>query len=637
MPGRRGVDAVAALGRSWCRRPRLIYVAVFAWISITGGRFTASFLEAESSWIAAAAAAASAVSTEGEDSVSSPAPLDPGQIGTVLAIQRLVSVFVGSVTGIWADRMEARYPKRGRILLLGFSCSLGTLVFLFHGVHRFGIGDTEGRSAFQSFYWFLFLRALYAIVTSSVFPVMDGICLDFLKNDKSTRSRKHRYDSVPDGINRHDGSEETKDEEPTTPSAAAAVAQEDATDDYGKERLYGAISWAVTNLVLGPVLDRYRGDFWALYPLSVLSTVVLWCSIAVYLRSNRHREPSVSNPRRLPKRDSNVVLPDCTDDDEDNPFRGDQEIGDKPIAADALSGGSPSKSSGGSGGRLSYYLSVLAVFCATRYTVAFLVCATTLASGQAIVNDLIFLFFEFLGSSYTLLSATVFLTVVFEIPVFQVAPQLLRRFGCDGLLVIAALAYVIRVLGYTLVPQDQPIWVLWLEPLHGITYACSQTASVSFVAKKLVFSSSNNSNNNSNSEKDGNRDANGGKTDGNGSSSSSKNTNDGFEATGQGFLQFFLGIGSVLGLQFGGILEDRLGPRSMYRVSAIVVAMGCAVFVATLVLTGRRPPRQRTAGHQAVPQLEDAVIAATGDTAEGTENETGAVEMIVTNEASSEK
>jgi MFS family permease len=588
----------------------MLYFAVFLWISITTGRFTASFLESESSM--GFIAQANGESEDGEpdsdseSSSSSKHKFDSTEIGTILAIQRLVSVFVGSITGIWADRMEQSYPNRGRILCLGCGCSLGTLVFCLHGMHRFGVVEAL---FFQSVHWFVLLRVAFAAFTSLVFPILDGICLDFLKKNKPRRQLQlHPYDALPSATCT-DNEDENNSRDNESDDSSSTVTDADATDDYGKERLYGAVSWAITNLCLGPILDHYEGDFWVFYPLSLLSTLFLWITIVVYMRGNSNRRfgnecGSSSNTGSIRKRDSDVVLAD--DDMVPNNSDAETETFDDEPSNDFIvesstaiaSGESESKTS-----KLRYYLSMFAVFTATKYTVAFLICVTALASGQAIVNDLIFLFFEFLGSSYTLMSATVVLTVLFEIPIFHVAPRLLKTFGCNGLLFGASLAYVGRVLGYTIVPKDQPAWVLLLEPLHGVTYACSQTASVSFVATKLVFGSRNNNNNSSSDSGDGDNNDNA-RNDATGERKDSRSSNDGTEATGQGFLQFFVGVGSVLGLEFGGFLQDTLGPRTMYRISALVVMMGCTIFVAVAI-----PLRKRlwlaVARHQAIPQTED--------------------------------
>lgn len=73
---------------------------------------------------------------------------------------------------------------------------------------------------------------------------------------------------------------------------------------------------------------------------------------------------------------------------------------------------------------------------------------------------------------------SVLLTVAFEIPIFQIAPTLLRKLGAARLIQIAALSYIFRVIGYSIVPEGEMIYILCLEPLHGVTFACGATAGV---------------------------------------------------------------------------------------------------------------------------------------------------------------
>jgi hypothetical protein len=200
----------------------------------------------------------------------------------------------------------------------------------------------------------------------------------------------------------------------------------------------------------------------------------------------------------------------------------------------------------------------------------------TLASGQAVVDKMVFLFFEYLGSSFTLMSCTVVLTVIFEIPIFHVAPKILEVIGSSGMLLLASFSYITRVVGYTLIPAGKTQWVLLFEPLHGVTYACSQSSGVDFASKLIP--------------------------------------EPGMEATGQGILQFFVGAGSALGLMFGGIMEDLKGPQLMYRVSAVIVLVGNTIFTASLIRSGRLFGKKNEEWksqirHQVVPQEEsDGVV-----------------------------
>jgi hypothetical protein len=145
------------------------------------------------------------------------------------------------------------------------------------------------------------------------------------------------------------------------------------------------------------------------------------------------------------------------------------------------------------------------------------------------------------------------LTVIFEIPIFYLAPTLLRKFGPFVLLQIANAAYVTRVIGYTLIPTGSVYFVLLLEPLHGVIYGCSQTGAVEFVSKLMPL---------------------------------------GYEASGQGILYLFRGLGGISGVSLGGFLKEQLGARVMYGTFAAIVAAGALVFALASTLRGTSAERR---------------------------------------------
>ena len=173
---------------------------------------------------------------------------------------------------------------------------------------------------------------------------------------------------------------------------------------------------------------------------------------------------------------------------------------------------------------------------ATPIGIGYLVSAFTLKMGRTVVENLIFIFFESLGASNTLCGLTVLVTVVFEIPFFYYAPIFLERFGPETLQEVACMAYIVRVVGYTLIPEKHIYLVLFLEPLHGVTYACSKTSSVEF-ARRLAP--------------------------------------EGYEASAQGILFLFLGIGSFCGLALGAFLYG----VALYRMDVVIVTVGLLFFM----------------------------------------------------------
>lgn len=107
-----------------------------------------------------------------------------------------------------------------------------------------------------------------------------------------------------------------------------------------------------------------------------------------------------------------------------------------------------------------------------------------LGAAMSLVDSFLFVYLQNdLGASSALCGYTVGVTVMLEIPVFAHSQTLLTKLGHDGLLVVAMVAYSIRVFGYTLLSPETVHWVLLLEILHGITFATAWTATVDFSAQ----------------------------------------------------------------------------------------------------------------------------------------------------------
>jgi MFS family permease len=503
-------------------RPRSLYASVFLWISVVGGRFLVLFLEHEAS-------------------------LTSAQLGTILAVAQLASVGGTAVTGSWADALEFRFPGAGRALVLAGGMALGGAVFLFHGVHL-----PTAILGVPPVLWHGFLRILFALATAMVFPVVDGMCLEYLQKHASTQ-------------------------------------------DYGKERMYGAVAWGVANVIVAVAMDYFDG-FAVLYVMALIVTVIGVVVVFFYAQEQQQQldqgqgqgqgqDPSVV-AGGYRKRDSNLILEDNNaDDDQLELDNEDQRTGEEDETIEHSCSSSPSAN-------ISTF-QMLYLLGTSWFGLCFIIAQVTQSSGQAIVDNLVFLYFEALGSSYTLMGLTVVLTVAFEIPIFHFAPTLLERWGPGPLIPLASLSYVVRVWGYSLIPQGQAAHVLWLEPLHGVTFGFMATAGVELVSSLV--------------------------------------STPGYEASGQSALQVLVGTGSVVGLLLGGWLDEFLGPRWMYRISGGVVLLGCTLFTVALY---RCPTRTATSNRSIIRNKEsevDAVSYTMSHTErhdESGQNNSTAVEMI---------
>ena len=102
-------------------------------------------------------------------------------------------------------------------------------------------------------------------------------------------------------------------------------------------------------------------------------------------------------------------------------------------------------------------------------------CLELLVMGAAIgtVERLLFVYLiDDLGASTLLCGLTVGVTVMLELPIFWYAGTLLRVFRHDGMAAMAMACFVVRTYGYTLLTPHTVSWILCLEIMHGITFAC---------------------------------------------------------------------------------------------------------------------------------------------------------------------
>ena len=394
-------------------------------------------------------------------------------MGGVLALQALVQSFLSSFGGLLADELEKR-TNHGRILTMKIGISVGAFSILMIGVgSHLLFKDKSIPLSLVSIIFYTIMRLLYALSLSMILPVMDGITLVYLQLEGKDKSY------------------------------------------FGKERLYGAITWALAHIIMGPALDLW--GFKAIYSFAFISWILCLLVFQLYAYGVDELINANSLGETIPLKSGQIKNHECEQTNEK-----DERIHEQDIDS--------SKNN---------MITIITAMFGTIYGIGFIFSKFTLNMGTSVVEQLIFLFFNYLGSSNTMCGLTVAVTVMFEIPIFEYAPEMLKRFGLGILLQISSLAYIVRVVGYSLIPKQYPALVLLLEPLHGVTYACSKASGVEFAARYSPK---------------------------------------GYEASGQGILTIFSGAGNCLGVLLGGILEDKFGSRIMYRCFATIVTIGAAFF-----------------------------------------------------------
>jgi PPP family 3-phenylpropionic acid transporter len=183
---------------------------------------------------------------------------------------------------------------------------------------------------------------------------------------------------------------------------------------------------------------------------------------------------------------------------------------------------------------------------ASREWAVFLLTVLIAGVASGITNSFLFLHLQDMGASSSLMGMSLLVATISEIPIFFYSDRLLRRWGAHGLLSMSLLAFVIRLLGYAIMPR---VWfVLPIHLLHGLTFSAMWVAGVSY-ANELAPP--------------------------------------GMGATAQGlFGGVMMGLGAATGAVVGGILYDRIGPRNMFAGVAFAVTAGLVAFW----IAGRRQP-----------------------------------------------
>ena len=439
-------------------RPGYLYFTLFTWFVATGGRWTAPFLKEV-------------------------AMFDDSIIGILIALHVLLTSFLGSIGAVYADKLEFWYPNKGRIGCMIFGLITSTIAFEIHYVVHFFATIEEQPTVFFGIH--IVARILYAICSSFIYNVLDGITLSYTK--------KHNADG---------------------------------SASYGKERLFGAVGWAIASILLGPILDATG---FSVFFLCAPICCIISCLTMIKFGQECIAYEKISEENITANKETEMVKrTEIVPEEDSDDFR-----------EDGVENPSPNRGS----------LFLFRAMVSTYTFCGFIFSSLTLKIGTSVVESLIFLYFESMGGSNAICGLTVVVTVVFEIPIFHYAPRLLEYFGAENLQKIACLTYILRVVAYTLIPNGHVIFVLLFEPLHGVTYACSTTSAVEFASRLSPT---------------------------------------GYESSGQGFLSLITGIGSVVGLSMGGWIEEVLGPKVLYRSYAAIVTFGLGIFYLTIFIDNRR-------------------------------------------------
>jgi MFS transporter, PPP family, 3-phenylpropionic acid transporter len=251
------------------------------------------------------------------------------RIGLLTGLPPLISLLSAPLWGGVADVSQ----QHRRALLIAIAGSIGS-VFLLAQV--------------ESFVWLLPVVILYAFFMAPVMPLVDASVLILLGEQK---------------------------------------------DQYGKQRLWGAVGWGIAAPVIGWLIGR-TGITGAFYGYILIMGVGMLAASSLRVSQVTIGQPFWHSLRRL--------LVNRT-----------------------------------------WALFLLTVFIA--------------GMGLAVVNNFFFLYLEYLGFSAGFMGISLTVATLSELPIMFFADRLLRQWGARWMLIASLIIYVVRTLSYSLVASPLPI------------------------------------------------------------------------------------------------------------------------------------------------------------------------------------
>ena len=266
---------------------------------------------------------------------------------------------------------------------------------------------------------------------------------------------------------------------------------DDHREKYGSIRLWAAISWGLGSVIMGHLTDSF-GFMWNFGVFGAMMLTSIFAS-AIFLPARSQSEQAIAN----------------------------------------------------TGGQLEWN-SLFRELCQWQILV-WLFEVTVMGAAMSLVDSFLFVLLQNdLQASTALCGYTVGVTVMLEIPLFQYSKSLLSSLGHDGLMFLAMLAYSVRVIGYTLLTPETVHWILLLEALHGITFACAWSSAVDFAAQVAPPE---------------------------------------WTTLMQSTMNTFWGsIGGGVGPALGGIVYERYGPKTMFRNAGVIVIITMALHMTLWVV-----------------------------------------------------
>lgn len=417
--------------------------------------------------------------------------MQPSLIGLVLAMQVVMSY-------VTMPLLSHRADMRGRGRALAMLQLVATVMLVLQGVvggfwlfsnpsssssSSSATGEEAPAVASAAIVTFLFATTVASgVAASALEPIVRGLTVAFLID-------AHGGDSAKGPLN------------------------------FGSERLWGAVSWALGSLITSIFFDfpSHTACLFATYALHIVCAVMFIASVALFPRPSNIAEESTDADGSEPPQ-QHVSLPQA-------------------LRAVLLHGGAT--------------------------TVLFFNTVFWFGVGVSVVENLLFLYLVTeLHASNLLCGLSIVLSVMIEIPMYAVAPRLLSSslpaVTPATILLVAAAAYAVRVLGYAL--TSTPMAALGFELLHGVTFASADAAFFALLATRGAM------------------------------------TVPGAEASVQATYSVVRALGMATGAGLGGVILQSAGASTLYVLAAVVVMAAAAAFAVAFERQQRRWRRSQGSG-----------------------------------------
>eukprot|EP00899_Mesostigma_viride_P027928 jgi/Mesvir1/831/Mv17412-RA.1 len=332
--------------------------------------------------------------------------------------------------------------------------------------------------------------------------------------------------------------------------------------DYGKQRLWGAVGWGTTSVMIGELIDRV--GLWAIFPCQVAVASSCLLVIARFppwsIKRQPPPQPHLPSPPHHDIEEAEHAFPQEHNEHGRHQEHNESEK-DEGEHGSHEEGAQTTTTSEGMVQGLRAVLDLLR----EPHTMAFLLTAAVMGAAMGTIENYLFLYLEEMGGSKLLMGLTLTVTCAAEIPAMFFSGRLIDKLGVDGVWFLVLICFVIRAGYYSLLTT--PWAVLPVEVLHGVTFGCAYTAGTLHLQQVAPPQLAN---------------------------------------TVQSiFTSIYFGYGNGTGILIAGFVYKRFGGATMFRGLAIAVLVTLGAYFAFVhVLRSRRPVAE---GFAMLPVCHDSL------------------------------